>query len=133
MTAQFTPMSAADLRSERKRHARLIRQRKMLSLMDAGVAQSGDDLEFERDPRAMIEFVLRWLDGLTQAIYLVEKRERTGSLSAGEQTRLVTVGDRLRRAHDIFTALAAVEAEIDAKPRAELESWNPAISVNWPE
>ncbi len=133
MTVTFTPTPIAELRAVRKEEARFVRQRKMLTLMDSGIAQGGSDLELERSPRDMVEFVLRWLDGLTQAVYLVEKRERTGSLTVGEQNRLATVGGRLMRAHEIFESLAAVEAEIDARPREDLESWQPKNSTNWSE
>ena len=129
----FTPTPIAELRAIRKEEARFVRQRKMLTLMDAGTALSGVDLELERSPRDLVEFVLRWLDGLTQAVYLVELRDRTGTLTAGEQTRLATVGDRLVRAHDIFESLANVEVEIDAKTSAELQSWRPEDSANWSE
>lgn len=133
MSIAFTPTPDAELRADRKRDARIIRQRKMLTLMDAGTALTDENLELEKSERDLVEFVLRWLDGLTQGLYLVEKRERTGSLTAGEQTRLQVIGDRLMRAHNIFTSLAAVEAEIDAMDRATLDTFRPEDSANWPE
>ena len=133
MTTTFIPASDLDLRQERKNAARLIRQRKMLTLMDKGLAEARDDLELERSERDLIEFVLRWLDGLTQAIFLVEKRDRTGSLTVAERDRLILIGDRLMRAHNIFESLAAVEAEIDAMDRATLDTFRPETSANWSE
>jgi len=133
MTTTFIPISETELRADRKQSARLVRQRKMLTLMDAGTAQASDNLELERSPRDLVEFVLRWLDGLTQAVYLVEKRERTDSLTVAERDRLALIGDRLVRAHNIFTSLAAVEAEIDAMDRATLDTFRPETSASWSE
>ena len=133
MTTTFIPISETELRADRKQSARLVRQRKMLTLMDAGTAQASDNLELERSPRDLVEFVLRWLDGLTQAVALVEKRGRTGSLTVAERDRLTLIGDRLVRSHNIFESLAAVEAEIDAMPRGQLETFRPETSTNWSE